>query len=230
MEAKTDGMAWQKYWMPNDHQQPQLFVIEFPKGMVVNNQYSLYLDDEFGALDVGDERHRVIDGHAAGAVALRDEGRGGPGPSVPHRQVDDEVQTVLHQVVGDRALVHASLAVSGVFIRPVNSLHLQNKLTKIAKVWNVINISLQYTNSELKLSVFSYFALQATDVVPWMRPKSYFFGDHWNTPTSSVKGWCHRCVSPVAPYFLFQILCSWFKPSITIRSIKVAVSQSTPLA
>ena len=75
-------------------------------------------------LHVGDERHRVVDGHAAGTVALRDEGRGGPGPSVSHRQVDDEVQPVLHQVVGDRALVHAPLAVPGVFIRPVNRLHL----------------------------------------------------------------------------------------------------------
>ena len=86
--------------------------------------FSLYLDDEFGALDVGDERHRVVYGHAAGAVSLSDEGRGGPGPSVPHRQVDDEVQTVLHQIVRDRALVHAPLAVSSIFIRPVNSLHL----------------------------------------------------------------------------------------------------------
>ena len=87
------------------------------------------LDEHLGTLDVGDERHRVVDGHSSRAVTLRHERRRRPRPAVTHRQVDDEVKLVVGEVVGDGALMDAVLSLfpvlAGVFVRPIDGLDLQ---------------------------------------------------------------------------------------------------------
>ena len=100
--------------------------------VVIQNESESDITDlhkHLGALDVGDERDGVIDGHASCAVTLRHKRRRGPGPSVTHRQVDDEVELVVGKVVGDGALVDAVLFVRAflarVLVRPVHRLHLQ---------------------------------------------------------------------------------------------------------
>lgn len=51
-----------------------------------------YLNQELGTLDVGDEGHGEVDGHAAGAVALRHEGGDPPRSATTHRKVDHQVE------------------------------------------------------------------------------------------------------------------------------------------
>ena len=46
------------------------------------------------------------------------------GPAAAQGQVDDQVEHVLGQVLGDRALLEAVLVVTCVFVRPVDRFHL----------------------------------------------------------------------------------------------------------
>lgn len=83
------------------------------------------LHEQLGALDVDDERHRVIDGHASRAVALGDEGRESAAAAVPHGEVDHQVEVVLLQVVHDATLLLLVGAAAVVLLEwPVHCCHL----------------------------------------------------------------------------------------------------------
>lgn len=88
---------------------------------------SPYLDEELGALDVDDKRHRVVNGHAPGPVAFGDEGRKPPAATVPHGEIDDQVEVVVRQVVHDAALLlfGGTFAVLLLFKRPIDRSHLE---------------------------------------------------------------------------------------------------------
>lgn len=85
-----------------------------------------YLNKELGALDIDDERDRVVDSHTPGPVAFGDKGGEPSTSAVPHGEVNDKVEVVLLQVVHDAAL----LLFGGTFIavvllkRPIDCSHL----------------------------------------------------------------------------------------------------------
>ena len=84
---------------------------------------------------------------------LCDEAGRGARASVTHRQVDDEVEAVLHQVVSDRELLHTALPVPSVFIRPIYRLHLQHdKKYTVTQVWTAVLCVVQMTTCPGKLS------------------------------------------------------------------------------
>ena len=84
------------------------------------------LNEELGALDVDDERDRVVDGHASGPVAFGDEGGEPAAAAVPHGEVDDQVEVVLLQVVHDAALLLFGGTVAVLLLeRPIHCCHLK---------------------------------------------------------------------------------------------------------
>lgn len=83
------------------------------------------LDEELGALDVDDERDRVVDGHASRPVALGDEGGEPAAAAVPHGEVDDQIEVVLLQVVHDAALLLFGGTIAVLLLeRPIHCCHL----------------------------------------------------------------------------------------------------------
>lgn len=88
----------------------------------------LDLDKELGALDIDDERDRVVDGHASRPVAFGDEGGEPAAPTVPHGEVDDQIEVVFLQVVHDAALLLLSGTLAVVLLkRPIHRCHLKQE-------------------------------------------------------------------------------------------------------
>ncbi len=88
----------------------------------------LDLDEELGALDVDDERDRVVDGHASRPVAFGDEGGEPAASAVPHGEVDDQIEVVFLQVVHDAALLLFSGTLTLVLLkRPIHRCHLKQE-------------------------------------------------------------------------------------------------------
>lgn len=86
------------------------------------------LDEQLGALDVDDERDGVVDGHASRPVAFGDEGGEPAAATVPHGEVDDQIEVVFLQVVHDAALLLFS-GTPAVFLlkRPIHRCHLKQE-------------------------------------------------------------------------------------------------------
>lgn len=82
-----------------------------------------YLHEEFGALDIDDERHREIRGQTPGTVALGNEGGKTPTPSPAHRQVNHQLKVILGQLIQDAPLWWA-LTIHSLFKVPVHSCYL----------------------------------------------------------------------------------------------------------
>lgn len=83
------------------------------------------LHQQLGALDVRDERHRVVHGQAAGAVTVRHERRHAARAAIAHRQVDHQLELLLGQEVGQvHQLAVVALRRVQVLERPLHGLHL----------------------------------------------------------------------------------------------------------
>lgn len=112
------------------------------------------LDKELGALDIDDERDRVVDGHASRPVAFGDKGGEPATSAVPHGEVDDKIKVVFLQVVHDAALLlfSGTLTVFLLLKRPVHCCHLkQEKLAK--KGQTTILTVINWIDRCLKLNV-----------------------------------------------------------------------------
>lgn len=86
------------------------------------------LDEELGALDVDDERDRVVDGHASRPVAFGDKGGEPATATVPHGEVDDQIEVVFLQVVHDAALLLFRGTPAVILLeRPIHRRHLKRE-------------------------------------------------------------------------------------------------------
>lgn len=86
--------------------------------------WGINLNKKFSALDVSDERHRVVDGHSACAVPFGHKGRQASPTRVSQRQIDDQVKMVLLQIVHDVPLFVFVGKVTLLLKLPVHSHHL----------------------------------------------------------------------------------------------------------
>lgn len=84
-----------------------------------------HLNKELGALDIDDQRYRIVHSHATGTVSFSDKGGQTPTARIPHGQVNHHVKVVLLQVVHDVSLLVLVGAVTFLFERPVYSHYLK---------------------------------------------------------------------------------------------------------
>lgn len=86
------------------------------------------LDKELGAFDIDDERDRVVDGHASRPVAFGDKGGEPATSTVPHGEVDDQIEVVFLQVVHDAALLLLSGTRTVILLEwPIHCRHLKQE-------------------------------------------------------------------------------------------------------
>ena len=110
-----------------------------------------YLDEELGTLDVGDERHGVVDGQPPGTVAVGHERGHSAGTGIAHGQVDHQLELLLGQEVGQVHQLAASALIIGdkVLERPLDGLHLRvrgQKSTGVTLLHHVTHASPRRTS------------------------------------------------------------------------------------
>lgn len=130
-----DGPTWWRAWKHNTYVATQRKAWYYSERTTTTKHCVRHLDEELGALDVDDERDRVVDGHASRPVALGDKGGEPATAAVPHGQIDDQIEVVLLQVVHDAALLlFVGILVVVLLKRPVHRFHLARETRRISVI------------------------------------------------------------------------------------------------